>query len=70
MLANKSRRFTEVPSDTPGPGSYNLSKQKDWTKDGGCIRDSASAPTKLSIGLEPTSGQKHTGGVSSLNIII
>ncbi|XP_022087491.1 sperm-tail PG-rich repeat-containing protein 2-like [Acanthaster planci] len=31
-LANRSRRFEEPVSKTPGPGTYNLSKRGDWIK--------------------------------------
>lgn len=41
-LANKSKRFHEHTSDTPGPGSYTLSKKQDWIKEVG--RNSLSAP--------------------------
>jgi len=31
-LANKAQRFPESYDETPGPGSYNLSKASDWVK--------------------------------------
>lgn len=31
-LANKAQRFQETYDETPGPGSYNLSKPSDWVK--------------------------------------
>jgi len=31
-LANKEQRFYEKPRESPGPGSYNLSKPSDWLK--------------------------------------
>ncbi|XP_019620275.1 PREDICTED: sperm-tail PG-rich repeat-containing protein 2-like [Branchiostoma belcheri] len=43
-LQNKSRRFEEPASTTPGPGSYTLSKKSDWIRTSG-----AGVPTK-----EPT----------------
>lgn len=36
-LANKSKRFDPVSSKTPGPGTYNLSKQSDWIKKTGLL---------------------------------
>ena len=41
-LANKGQRFYDPTSDTPGPGSYSLSKKKDWIKEVG--RGAQSAP--------------------------
>ena len=42
-MANKSSRFQEgSASDTPGPGSYSLSKKSDWIK---MERKTNSAPT-------------------------
>jgi len=32
-LANQSTRFREKPHETPGPGTYTLSKSSDWLKD-------------------------------------
>lgn len=32
-LANQSMRFHDKPRDTPGPGTYNLSKPSDWLKE-------------------------------------
>lgn len=31
-LANRAQRFGESNDETPGPGSYNLSKSSDWVK--------------------------------------
>ncbi|XP_072038825.1 sperm-tail PG-rich repeat-containing protein 2-like [Amphiura filiformis] len=36
-LANRSNRFTDPPSKTPGPGTYSLSKQSDWIKKTGQV---------------------------------
>ena len=38
-LANKSNRFSDPASKTPGPGSYSLSKQSDWIKKTGQVQN-------------------------------
>lgn len=51
-LANRSNRFTDPPSKTPGPGTYSLSKQSDWIKKTGRHE---SAPPTLQSGTLVTS---------------
>ncbi|KAJ8023074.1 Sperm-tail PG-rich repeat-containing protein 2 [Holothuria leucospilota] len=41
-LANRSKRFDEVSSKTPGPGTYSLSKQSDWIKKTGLPPETSS----------------------------
>jgi len=43
-LANRAQRFQDKPDETPGPGSYNLSKASDWVK----TKPQAPVPGELS----------------------
>ena len=45
-MANKSKRFSETTSDTPGPGAYTLSKKGDWIREVG-RQGVSSAPSNM-----------------------
>ena len=32
-LANKGNRFNDAATEVPGPGSYNVSRNREWIKD-------------------------------------
>ena len=59
---NRSKRFNEGVSENPGPGSYTLSKRKDWIKETG---RSISAPTPKDKGAV----SENTSQVSKIVII-
>lgn len=42
-LANREQRFIEKADETPGPGSYELSRQSDWLKEKYAMRCPATA---------------------------
>ena len=47
-LANQSIRFHNRVQDTPGPGTYTLSKTSDWLKEKG-NKENSSAPRERTV---------------------
>ena len=48
-LANREQRFTEKADETPGPGSYELSRQSDWLKEKYTMRCPATAVSSIFV---------------------